>query len=244
MKFNRKFLRISLRSLLVAITITGVALGVYLNRVQDQVRAVAMIERLGGRCWYDFQVDDNRISHPGSPEPSAPQWMRQLLGNHFFTTVIMVSLDQKAFSDDDLKLLTGLRHLKRLDLDGPAVTDATMQIVGRMHSLEDLHLFDTLVTDDGLKDISKLNQLTGLTLTVSAITDDGLAHLQTLSALQRLYIGNNTISDAGIQHLSELPSLELVEAHNTNITTAGAALLPGVKVSIGRAAVASPLRSR
>ena len=56
MKFNRKYLRISLRGLLVAMTITGVALGLYLKRVQDQIRAVAMIESLGGRCWYEFQL--------------------------------------------------------------------------------------------------------------------------------------------------------------------------------------------
>ena len=70
MKFNRKYLRFSLRGLLVAMTITGVALGLYLKRVQDQIRAVAMIESLGGRCWYEFQLDENRIKLPQSSEPS------------------------------------------------------------------------------------------------------------------------------------------------------------------------------
>ena len=244
MKFNRKYLRISLRGLLVAMTITGVALGLYLKRVQDQIRAVAMIESLGGRCWYEFQLDENRIKLPESSEPSVMDRMRQLLGEHFFSNVVIVSLDEKAFTDDDVKLLVGLRHLKRLDLDGPKVTDATLKIIGRMQRLEELYLFDTLVTDDGLKDISKLDRLTGLSLSVSRITDDGIARLQSLAALEQLYLSNNTISDEGIQYLSVLPSLQSVEAFNTNVTSVGAAALPGAKLRFGSAAVASPLRSR
>lgn len=244
-KSKRRYLRLSLRSLLLLLTVLAVSLGVYLIRVQDQVRAVAMIERLGGRCWYTHEVDENRIVIPAPRQPSAPKWLRSLLSDHFFTTVIMVSLNETQFTDDDLELLVGLRHLQRLDLDRPSVTDASLEHISRITSLQELHLFDTLVTDQGLAQIARLNQLTTLTLSVSRISDDGLVHLSNLSELERLYMSNNEVTDAGLKHLSALRSLKEVQAYNTQVTSAGGAQsLPGVQVGTGSSAVASPLRSR
>lgn len=244
-KLKRRYLRISLRTLLLLVTVLGVALGVYLNRVQQQARAVAMIERLGGQCWYTYQVDENRIGYQTPREPSAPKWLRTVLSDHFFTTVIMVNLKQSEVTDDDLKLLVGLRNLKRLDLEGPSITDSSLEHIGRMTSLEVLHLFDTRVTDQGLAHVATLKQLTSLGLSVSRISDKGLVHLSGLKALETLYMTENEITNDGLKALSGLPSLKEVQAFNTQVTPEGGArYLPGVLVKTGRAAVASPLRSR
>jgi hypothetical protein len=62
----RRYLRISLRAMLVAVLLCGVALGVFVHRAERQRAAVAEIERLGGYVGYEASDPDAGIMAWGS----------------------------------------------------------------------------------------------------------------------------------------------------------------------------------
>jgi len=62
----RRYLRISLRAMLVAVLLCGVALGMFVHRAERQRAAVAEIERLGGYVGYEASDPDAGIMAWGS----------------------------------------------------------------------------------------------------------------------------------------------------------------------------------
>lgn len=104
MKRDRRWLQFSLRSFLVLLTALAVWLGIVVNRVREQREAVKAIEALGGYVGYD------------SP-PSGLDWLRQIIGNGFFTEVVFVrfmpSADQTVPAPTDQDVLKAIPLLLR-----------------------------------------------------------------------------------------------------------------------------------
>lgn len=89
----RRWMRFSLRALLIAIAIVGVWLGLESSRARKQKRAVATIESLGGRLGFDFQLD-RQGSWKVDPRPSAPDWLIKAIGDDYFRRVVVVNFDE------------------------------------------------------------------------------------------------------------------------------------------------------
>ena len=94
----RRFCRVSLRTLLVLITIGCVWLGSKVNKAQKQRPAVAWIEQMGGHVIYE--------------EPHGPRWLIELMPLNFLADVTLVSLDGEKVLD-----LSRLANLPDLLLD-------------------------------------------------------------------------------------------------------------------------------
>ena len=73
-------------------------------------------------------------------EPSAPVWLRELIGDDLFT------------------------HVESLNLDYTEVSDAGMERLKRFSQLKEMYLFRTNITDAGLENIKRLNELERLDL--------------------------------------------------------------------------------
>ena len=58
-KTRPRWLRFSLRTLLVVVTVLGVWLGVQVNPVRKQRNAVAWIQEVGGTVTYDYEIGDD-----------------------------------------------------------------------------------------------------------------------------------------------------------------------------------------
>src|SRR5690349_9024205 len=76
-KLKRRWLRYSLRTLLLLVTLFCVWLGIQVDRAHKQQHAVRELRRLGGRVLYDCRPDTDR-------EPSGPAWLRKLIGQDYF----------------------------------------------------------------------------------------------------------------------------------------------------------------
>src|SRR6476646_10397108 len=90
---RRRWFRFSLRTLLIAITLLCVWLGLTFNRANDERHAAAVIEDAHGEIVYDWQ-----IRPPGSDPniqltPLGPKWLRSLLGPHWFDRIVEVRLN-------------------------------------------------------------------------------------------------------------------------------------------------------
>ena len=240
---KRRWLRFSLRSLLVVIAVLCIWLGMEVNRVREQKQAVEMITRLGGRVSYDYW--DNAIRQPGirqrmamaniqqGPpvviEPPGPKWLRGLVGDEYFQNLSTVGFVDTPVTDADLELLKNQNSLWCLRLWETQITDTGLRHIRRLRNLLILDLRNAHVTDAGLVHIGKLNNLRGLGLGYTQVTDAGLEHVRRLADLESLGLSHTRVTDDGIAHLSGLTELWSLDLDGTEITDAGLAHLAGLR---------------
>ena len=88
-KPKRRFLRFSVRTLLLLMLVFGVVLGWKVERARKQREAVAWVLEMGGTVFYNYQLDDDQSYVPDA-KPRGPEWLRKRLGSHFFDDVVYV----------------------------------------------------------------------------------------------------------------------------------------------------------
>lgn len=234
----------SLRTLLVIVTVFGVWLGRVVENARDQRIATESILQVRGQVKYDYQIR-------GEIEPPGPKWLRRLIGDDYFCTVVEATFDFEPPRADDhaLRYINRLRHLRSLDLQETQITDAGLAHLEGLDSLRRLNLERTAVTGAGLQHISRLRQLewlclrnaratncgmalsqmthlTHLDLTHTGVTDDDARHLRSLRKLRWLSLGGATkITDASLITVGGLTELEWLSLGATQATDAGASHL-------------------
>ncbi len=243
----RRYLRLSVRSLLVLVLVAGAWLGWLVRDARVQREAVAAIERAGGKVMYDWQWTDGRYDSNGKPWP--PKWLVDRLGVDYFHHVSRVTFPGQA-SDAEMARLGDLTRVDTLVLDPSSVSDHGLAELDRLTGLrwltistsvgstdtrimplkvltrlKGLNLDHSDVTDDGLKHLAHLTGLELLGLAGTEITDAGLANLGGLTGLRHLFLDGTQVSDEGLARLKPLPNLVQVQIKGTNVTDAGVAEL-------------------
>jgi hypothetical protein len=127
-KRKRRFLRFSIRTLLIVLTIFCVALGWKVERARKQREAVAWVHEMGGSVNYDYEFDDDGSSATDAKPPGS-EWLRKHLGRDFFDDVVRVSLTEVGVSD--VTPLSGLTSLVELYLEGPQVSEEAVEQLKR-----------------------------------------------------------------------------------------------------------------
>ncbi len=192
-KPSRRWYQFTLRTLLIVVTLVGCGFAWFGLKVRESHRqeaAVAAIERLGGRVFYDA-------------EPPGSGLVRALLGDEFFRNVRQVDLEIYAVDDADLEHLHGLTRLTRLEIDGTQITDAGLVHLKALTRLEFLDLNNTSISDAGLKQLHELTRLEILELNNTPVTDAGMAQLAGLSELKLLTLHGTHVTDAGAAALHQ-----------------------------------------
>ena len=95
-------------------------------------------------------------------EPPGPAWLRRVLGDDFFATVIGACVTTLA----DMKHVGELSKLRSLGAFGVPITDADLERVGELSQLKSLNLSFTNITDAGLKNLKSLSQLEDFSIDV------------------------------------------------------------------------------
>ncbi len=199
----RRRFRFSLRTLLIVFVVFSVGLGWFafkMRQAEKQRGAVEAIRKAGGVVHYDYQQPDEWGFTP-EREPPAPAWLRELVGEDFFSDVVSVSGGGTGFRTDAGDVI--LDHVKRL----PELT--TLGLVGKT------------VTDTGLENLKGLTELDTLVLDHAQVSDEGLEHVGRLTKLELLYLSNTQITDAGLRQFRSLTRLEWLELHSTHVTKDG-----------------------
>lgn len=173
----RRYLRLSLRTLVVLVLVIGGSLGwlAYTARVQHD--AVAAIQKLGGTVSYDWERKDGRSVPNG--KPWAPRWLVDLIGIDYFSHVTQVRLvHPPELSDADMIHIAHLSQLEELDLHRSPVTDAQLNYLEGLTDLQSLILFHTAVGDAGMMHLQRLTRLRTLSIENTKVTDAGAHALQ------------------------------------------------------------------
>jgi ankyrin repeat protein len=132
-------------------------------------------------------------------------------------------------NDSDLKLLSGLRHLRILAIRGSKITDSGLAELAGHVGLRQLELDDAPITDDGLVHLGNLSHLQHLSLTGTLVCGPGLARLRSLKTLGHLSLDSTGLTDAGLAYLSGLEQLRTLSLEDTDVTDAGLAALKTLK---------------
>jgi hypothetical protein len=229
--------RISLRTLLVMIAVLCVLFawfGACWYSAKRQERAVAVLKPVGGAGGFQYRLKNHG---PDSSAPKqaawAPDWLRNLLGQHFFETICQVDFGHPndpngPKTDDDameaLRPLPGVRDLNLLFTD---VTDRGVErIVEYCPDLHYLYLHvNKNITDEAMKSVKKLRRLHTLRLAGSLNSDAGLSQLKELTQLRELTVADfrtpSRITDVGLKHLGEMKSLTLLGIQAASVTDEG-----------------------
>jgi hypothetical protein len=179
----------SLLMLFVVIAVPSSWLEVEVREASERCKAATAIEKLGGLIWYDYQVVDG-CDYPlfdRSP-PSGSTWLRGLLGDDAFTSIVGVQMLGSSTQ----------------------ATDASLKYLRRFTTLQTLSIQGSYITDMGLENLKELNQLQALGLIDTQITDAGLEHLEGLTKLKELYLAGSRVTPAGVKKLqSALPKCRI-----------------------------------
>ncbi len=240
-----RYLRFSVRGLIVLILAVGCCLGWWLHLARVQRQAVAAIRAAGGSITYEWDV-------PGAPStPGWRRWVAEHIDVDLTSNVVQARLSPSC-GDSELAQVAQFDRLQSLDVDGANVTDAGLASLRRLTRLRSLYLggrpitdaalvhlealtgLETLslnrtpVTDAGLVHLKGLAKLRWLELASTEVGDAGLASLEGLASLRSLWLNRTKVGDAGLAHLSRLPRLVQLELDSTWITDAGLVHLGGM----------------
>jgi internalin A len=187
---RRRFLRFSVRGLIVIVM--GAGLGWVVRSARIQREAVQAITRAGGWVKYEWEWTVGNAGRglptndgPGG-KPWAPQWLVDLIGVDFFSHATNASLGEKG-TDALLVQVGRLRRLQRLNVNQPPA--------------------QSLVYEAG-----RPSRLQRLSVGTSSVSDAGLAHLKGLACLSTLTLLRTQVTDAGVKELRQaLPNLRIIQ---------------------------------
>jgi hypothetical protein len=200
----RRRFQFSFRSLLVFVVTVSVPMGWFaweMERARQQREVVERIVELGGKTYYDYdlQYDERKHDWIAGPQPATPTWLCRFLGEDFFCDVIGVHLYCKDCDDEDVAHLKSLPELKWLSLRSRQVTDAGVQHLHGLTNWIHLDLSDTSVSDEGVRHLQGMTNLQELCLHGMAVSNDGLRHVVKIRSLRKLYVDEHKVTEEGIK---------------------------------------------
>ncbi|MEX2142884.1 MAG: hypothetical protein WD894_26745 [Pirellulales bacterium] len=209
---RRRWLRFSLRTMLIVITVLSVWLGVKVDQARKQKRAVDTLRAFGADIRYEHHRGKNGLLHNADNELNVPAWARQLCGDDFFQTVRGIYFLQlqrpkqtrpHRITDEELKCLADLPHLERLYIDNAPITDAGLAHLRHPEYLREVNLRQTKVGDDFVRRLSDSERLQVLVLDGTKVTDESLAELSGVATLLSLSLEGTKTGDRALAAFAE-----------------------------------------
>jgi hypothetical protein len=185
---RRRWLRFSLRTLLILITIFAVWLGWHMHRRREQQRVADAVRERGGTAGPVLR-DLSLLSRIQAPY----SW-----DNDFWLSDLKVP-------DEALQDFESVPEVIGLHLSGSQITD---QGLSHLHDRTDLLTLDLTnnraITDAGLAHLRKMTELRQLMLRNNPqITDEGLVHLENMQQLDILVLYGTSVTAEGVSKLQQ-----------------------------------------
>jgi internalin A len=132
----RRYLRISVRGLIVVVLVLGGGLGWVVNRARVQREAVAAIERAGGSIKYKWDYTVGTLI--SSEEPAWPKWLLKNVGPNYLAHIAEADLARGA-TDELVRPVAGLKSLETLILRKAKITGPGLAPVAGLADLHNLN---------------------------------------------------------------------------------------------------------
>jgi hypothetical protein len=225
-----RWLRFSLRTLFILVTLFAAWLGLKVHQARRQQAGVKAIQELGGWVYYDVQFIEGGGARPDvdlSKVSSVPDWLLTRLGEDFFHDVAAIDMVAELFdlsADEVMPHLSAFPRLRRLLLmSAGGATDESLRAIGQLPNLEKLYIGrGPTVTDAGVLHLRKLHKLKSVELYSVNITDESLRVFGTMRQLEGLYLSGveeTHITDTGLEHLHGMKKLRTLSLGGGNKVT-------------------------
>lgn len=240
---NRRWLRFSLRGLLVLILLLALPLGwlaQQIRRSQRETSFAAQVREAGGEARFDY----NAAGPTYSPSPPKGHWLlRAAFGKNLFSYLCLVDLSQVAdpnpfadglgrmsqvdtlilpagpLSDELIDGVAALPNLWSLTLDGSAVTPEEIRRLIASKSIGALQLGGAAAADEILEELRHDDHLPQLTILSGPTTDRGMQAISEIDSLYFLDIQQTpAVTDEGFPYLAKPPNLTVLRIEGTQIT--------------------------
>jgi len=221
MLLKRFRFRFSVRTLVVAITVLGMVLGLAgneVNRLWLHRQAKERIRELDGMY--------GSASEGQGCEPLGPWWCPVVRDGLYAKEEVVWfnSTKNDGLRDEDLQVLRHFPHLTDLQITAPLITDEALIHIQGIKTLRELDLNGTQVTGRGLKRLGGI-PLEMLVLSGPAVTDETTEALAVFPDLRKLIVGKSAVTDAGLANLKHVPRLEKLYLSESPISDAGISTL-------------------
>ena len=152
----------SVRSLLIFVTLFGVACSWFAVKEREAIRqrrTILTLHHADFQLAYDYEIDaSGELIYQARSH--VPQCLRELFGEDYFANVIYAEacdefLRRSRVTDDDLQLLQDVPHLQILRLWQSTITDAGLRHIAKLKGLKRLILIHTKVTNAGIAKLQK-----------------------------------------------------------------------------------------
>lgn len=219
---RRRWLRVSVRSLLLLLVAVAVPLAWKVNRVRNQRIVAAEVKKLNGQLNYDWEWKS-----PRQYGPSGPNWLKNLLGHDYFTDIVFVDLHDPEANDDTLASIASLPHLAGVQILSENVSDTGLLHLARAKHLTFLQIGSKKLTETGFAHLTGLKSLNKLSLILAEpqITDANLSHIANIKQLAWLSINATNVSSDSLARIVKLPKLIILDIDSPFITDADLELL-------------------
>jgi hypothetical protein len=241
---RRRWLSLSLRSMLIAIVAAGLWLGWWVNSSRNQQAAVAAVET--APYFANVIYDDDPDYYPADT-PVARRLMRKMkswvptsirarLGKDYFENALSIAFstrdDTGAGDREVFRRVALVRSLDQL-VPNVEVVDADLAHIARLPYLRLLSLpaDSPLLTEASLLSLAGAPRLETLEIYNAPVTDAWLAHLEGMRRLSSLMLGYVTahsdngnmiaVTGEGLRHLTRLSSLTELAIHSSALTSNG-----------------------
>ena len=202
---KKRWIRISLRTLLVLFTCIAIAVAWFANYAHKRRAAFAAIRQAGGEI------------RMGIREPTR---LEEWFGSELFGVVNEVSL-RDAKADNELLIHIGnLKELRRLDISNADIDDEGLRRISHLALIE-LWLQSTQITDAAAETISRMKTLDFLQLNATSLSDAFLERLSPMPELADLGLRGAHVTSAGMKYLSRHPKLEKLDVYSTEVGDSG-----------------------
>jgi hypothetical protein len=221
-----KRFQFSLRTLLVALTVVSVVVGICVQRARRQRDAVDAL-RKKPRVTVQYDYEDEHSRSKDRSGTAAQPFGAKLLGIDMVADVVGVMVmgwegQADPFDDTDMALVGVLSKLRYLRLDGTKVTDHGLESLVDLQHLKSVYLRGSPVTDAGVKCIAQLPELSALILDCpSPINEAGFALLARCPSLTFLDLRNTPITDSGLLELARSKSLKEIHLSGRQLSSDG-----------------------
>ena len=229
----RRWFRFSLRTVLLAITIVGIVLGMFCARYQRAARQKEIVELLtatGATVTYDDGNVDPKNPFKHVRVPRGPEWLRQRLGSHFFDRIAGVSFYAHRVSYDPDKLATAVGRLRELphlrDLSFAYLDNLNAEhfgLIGDLQQIESLHINKLDINDANAAQLCRSRGLRSVTLRDVSISDTGIGKFSGLPNLKKfdLSCSSRQTTDETVKLFSRFPRLGKLFLYSTSVTNEG-----------------------
>lgn len=214
---HRRYLRFSLRTLLIATAVASALLGWRVKKVRDVDSAIIAVESAGGEIYREEAETDRVVADPGGGPPilypSKRVWKQLTSSNRGPPS----KTPTPTWNDWWRRMVHGegpgtwrVEFKRRFTRVSDAQLDEVTARLARLDDVTELTLFRSIVGEDGLRCIARLQDLTELRLHSAPLTARGVAYLKSLPRLRLLELTVDSASEDDVDALRRaMPHCEI-----------------------------------